>query len=219
MLIPNIIIDKFLGCLSSVELIIYDQLLYKKGSLKDELVEVDIKYEGKILGALRSDDVELASKVSEKIAPLFIGKQDLSKIINYNAKLLGWIESARLKAVDIIDWIGIYFREDYLFDIKSTDLLLGPYIGSPTAHFRINISKGICGQALREKRVINISDVRNNDQHIACSFTTSSELVVPIADKNGNYFAELDIDSDTKDAFSKELEEYFYQYVKTYPYS
>ena len=41
-------------------------------------------------------------------------------------------------------------------------------------------------------------------EHIACSSTTLSEVVVPIKDSNGSVVAVLDLDSDIPAAFSSQ---------------
>ena len=119
-------------------------------------------------------------------------------------------------APELCNWVGIYFKESFLTGAASTDLILGPFIGEETEHTRIPISRGICGMALREERVVNVPDVRQSSEHIACSLKTRSELVLPIQGKDGSFIAELDIDSNTLNAFTPELESRFRQYVKTF---
>ena len=45
-------------------------------------------------------------------------------------------------------------------------------------------------------------DVHEREDHIACSSSTLSEIVIPVLDSNQNVLAVLDIDSDTENAFS-----------------
>lgn len=135
----------------------------------------------------------------------------------YFAKVLEWLEQVKSKEPQVCDWIGIYFKESYLTQTDSTDLVLGPYIGEPTDHVRISIDRGFCGMALREERTVNVADVTQDSTHIACSLKTRSELVVPIADQNGKFVAELDIDCNQLNAFTKELESYFQEAVNSFP--
>ncbi len=130
--------------------------------------------------------------------------------------ILNWVQGAQKIAPEICNWIGIYFKESFVGLQNSTDLVLGPYIGDPTEHTRISISKGICGLALREEKVINVADVRSRTEHIACSVHTRSELVIPLKDENGKYIAELDIDSNKLNAFNPELEERFRTYCESF---
>lgn len=135
----------------------------------------------------------------------------------YYAKVQEWLEKIKAQQPHVCDWIGIYYKESYLEKLDSTDLVLGPFIGEATEHTRISIDRGFCGMALREERTVNVADVTKDSTHIACSLKTRSELVVPIADKKGKYVAELDIDCNKLNAFTKELEEFFKEAVKSFP--
>jgi ribosomal-protein-alanine N-acetyltransferase len=136
----------------------------------------------------------------------------------YFAKVVSWLEKVKSVHPEVCDWIGIYYKESYLYKKRdSTDLVLGPYIGEETEHIRIPINRGFCGMALREERTVNVADVTKDSTHIACSLKTRSELVVPIADKSGKFIAELDIDCNKLNAFTKELESFFQNAVKDFP--
>ncbi len=135
----------------------------------------------------------------------------------YFAEVLTWLQKLKNEQPQVCDWIGIYYKESYLKATSSTDLVLGPFIGEETEHIRIPIDKGFCGMALREERVVNVADVTKDDTHIACSLKTRSELVIPIANRDGAYVAELDIDCNRLNAFSPEIENYFREQVKTFP--
>jgi putative methionine-R-sulfoxide reductase with GAF domain len=135
----------------------------------------------------------------------------------YFNDVLHWLKKIKGEQPDVCDWIGIYYKESYLTKTNSTDLVLGPYIGEETEHVRIPIDRGFCGMALREEKVVNVADVTKDDTHIACSLKTRSELVIPIANKQGVFVAELDIDCNRLNAFSPEIENYFKEQVKTFP--
>ena len=107
-----------------------------------------------------------------------------------------------LKAANpTFDWIGIYRRS------KNTEMLtVSAYIGEPTEHIHIPLDQGICGAAIRENKLLNIPDVRADSRFIACSIRTRSELVIPIHNKRGEAIAEIDIDSNTPNAFTTEHE-------------
>lgn len=131
-------------------------------------------------------------------------------------ELENWLKEAQKIAPEIVDWIGIYFKASYLNGEDSTDLVLGPYIGEATDHTRIPIDKGMCGLALREEKIVNVADVREESEHIACSLSTRSELVIPLKGNDGSFVAELDIDSNTLDAFSPEVEKKFREFADTF---
>ncbi len=75
----------------------------------------------------------------------------------YQAQL-SWLHQAKEIAPEICDWIGLYFKESYFIKAESEHLILGAFIGEPTEHTRIPISRGICGLALRTESVVNVPD-------------------------------------------------------------
>lgn len=102
------------------------------------------------------------------------------------------------EAEDHFDWVGIYLLED------RDELVLHNYIGRPTDHDRIPVGKGVCGEAVAEGRDINVPDVRERENYLACSAETRSELVVLIRDPgNGEIHGQVDLDSDDPDAFDE----------------
>ena len=93
------------------------------------------------------------------------------------------------------NWTGFY-------RVTSPSLLkIGPYQGTHGC-LTIPFSKGICGAAAREKQTQLVPDVHEREDHIACSSSTLSEIVIPVLDSDQNVLAVLDIDSDTENAFS-----------------
>ncbi len=104
--------------------------------------------------------------------------------------------------IEEFDWVGFY-----LVDPDSErELVLGPYVGEATEHTRIPFGKGICGQAADTHQTFVVEDVSKADNYLACSLDVKSEVVVPIM-KNGTFVAELDIDSHTKSAITKNHQE------------
>src|SRR5438046_3215122 len=94
-------------------------------------------------------------------------------------------------------WTGIY----ELF--PDSVLRLGPFIGAPTDHVFIAVGRGVCGTAVAERRNMNIADVREASNYLACSAETRSELVVLI--RSGEVIhAQIDIDSHEPAAFGPE---------------
>jgi GAF domain-containing protein len=92
-------------------------------------------------------------------------------------------------------WVGFYF-------VREEELVLGPFQG-PVACSRFSILKGVCGAAVREKKVQIVPDVDTFPGHIACSSLSKSEIVLPIIDGKGQVWAVLDIDSTKLDDFSE----------------
>jgi GAF domain-containing protein len=60
--------------------------------------------------------------------------------------------------------------------------------------------------AARTAATVNVPDVRQDPRYLACFPHTRSELVVPIITE-GQVVGEIDIDSDTPAAFTKEDED------------
>jgi len=100
------------------------------------------------------------------------------------------------RTFDLFDWVGFYRN------VGAGVLKIGPYQG---AHGCLTIvfSRGICGRCARDKAVRNIPDVAAERDHIACSATTKSEIVLPILDAHGELIAVLDIDSNSPSAFDQ----------------
>ncbi len=101
---------------------------------------------------------------------------------------------------DRFDWVGVY-----LLNEDDDELWLHNYIGEPTEHARIPVGKGVCGRAVEERTNLNIGDVSEEENYLACSPDTQSELVILIR-AGDDIFGQIDIDSDEKDTFTEEDE-------------
>ena len=97
--------------------------------------------------------------------------------------------------LDDINWVGFYLTQ------ANGDLLLGPFQGQ-VACARIQKSKGVCGTAALEQRIVLVEDVDQFDGHIACDARSRSEVVIPII-LGDDCFAVLDIDSPTLARFDQ----------------
>ncbi|MGE5180093.1 MAG: GAF domain-containing protein [Bacteroidota bacterium] len=93
-------------------------------------------------------------------------------------------------------WTGIY----ELFEDQM--LRLGPFVGAPTDHVFIGVGNGVCGTAVAQGRNMNVPDVREITNYLACSTETRSELVVLIRDGEKIY-GQIDIDSHRVAAFDE----------------
>lgn len=103
------------------------------------------------------------------------------------------------RASERYDWVGVYLLE-------GDELQLDNYLGAHTDHTRIAVGHGVCGTAVAEDRDINVPDVRELDNYIACSIGTRSEIVVLIRDPSGAVHGQLDLDSDQAAAFTADDE-------------
>jgi putative methionine-R-sulfoxide reductase with GAF domain len=179
-----------------------------------------IFFESTLVGVLSAQSLETKFFTDDRVADI----RELAKVIapllvndiERNFRILQWLQNARDLAPELVDWIGIYFKESYVSNNVSTDLLLGPFLGLATEHVRIPIDRGFCGLALREERVVNVADVLADSRHIACSVSTRSEIVIPLKDSSGKFVAELDIDSNTLAAFPERVAEHFLAHAQTF---
>jgi GAF domain-containing protein len=88
-----------------------------------------------------------------------------------------------------LNWAGFYRA-------KGDGLILGPFQGK-VACTRIANGKGVCGTAMATDKSQLVPDVHKFPGHIACDSASNAEIVVPLHNKNGEFFAVLDIDSPT----------------------
>ena len=94
-------------------------------------------------------------------------------------------------------WTGFYRVTE------PCTLKVGPYQGGHGCT-TILFKQGICGAAARERITQLVPDVPARPDHIACSSSTNSEIVVPVLNHTGRLLAVLDIDSDLLSAFDQE---------------
>ncbi len=97
-------------------------------------------------------------------------------------------------AFDHYDWTGFYRH------VGRRMLVVGPYQGGHGC-LRIPFERGVCGAAARTLETQRVPDVEQFPSHIACSSTTRSEIVVPVATPAGRLLAVLDVDSNAPGAF------------------
>jgi len=101
--------------------------------------------------------------------------------------------------IKVFDWVGFYLVDPE----AERELVLGPYVGEETDHTRIPFGTGICGQAAETNETFVVQDVDQEDNYLACSIHVKAEIVVPVK-KNGDFVAELDIDSHTRDSLTED---------------
>lgn len=99
------------------------------------------------------------------------------------------------RADDRFDWTGFY-------RVVAPELMkIGPYQGGHGC-LVIPFSRGVCGAVARSRKALNVPDVAQFPDHIACSSGTRSELVLPVFASGGRLIGVLDLDSDTPAAFT-----------------
>ena len=94
-------------------------------------------------------------------------------------------------------------------------LKIGPYQGGHGC-LAIPFHQGICGRCARWQATVIIPDVTREPDHIACSASTRSEIVVPVFDAAGHLRAVLDVDSDLPSAFGENDARFLEQICETF---
>jgi GAF domain-containing protein len=102
-------------------------------------------------------------------------------------------------ADDRYDWVGVYLVGD------GEELWLHNYVGEPTTHAKIPFGTGVCGRAVQQRRNFNVEDVSKEENHLAGSPDTRSELVILIR-AGDEIYGGIDIDSDEQAAFTEDDE-------------
>lgn len=108
-----------------------------------------------------------------------------------NAAALLW------ENLDRVNWAGFYL-------IDRGSLLVGPFQGK-TACVRIELGKGVCGNAVKQGKILRVENVHNFPGHIACDSASLSEIVLPLHSQ-GKIVGVLDIDSPEEGRFTAEDE-------------
>ena len=114
--------------------------------------------------------------------------------IELQKSLVQWLD----EEVSYYNWTGFYFMND-----EKQQLDIGPYVGAYTDHTVIPYGRGICGQVAMSGKTFEVPDVHAQDNYLACSLATKSEIVVPIY-KGENLVGQIDIDSHELDPFTQE---------------
>ncbi len=125
----------------------------------------------------------------------------LENKVSLNEKLFAICETLQ-DNVEHFDWVGFYIADPEV----EQQLKLGPFVGEPTNHTIIPYGKGICGQVALSHKTFVSQDVASEENYLSCSPSVKSEIVVPIL-KDGNFVAQIDIDSKVKNSISEEKKE------------
>lgn len=123
-----------------------------------------------------------------------LGDFDTISGIELQKSLVQWLD----EEVSYYNWTGFYFMND-----EKQQLEIGPYVGAYTDHTVIPYGRGICGQVAVSGKTFEVPDVHAQDNYLACSLATKSEIVVPIY-KGEDLVGQIDIDSHELDPFTQE---------------
>lgn len=117
--------------------------------------------------------------------------------VNDEVACLSTVACEVFQAFDGFHWVGFY-------RVTAPRVLhVGPYQGGHGC-LEISFDRGVCGAAARTGEVQLVDDVNAVPDHIACSSSTLSEIVLPVMDQQGEVRAVFDIDSDLPAYFDAE---------------
>lgn len=126
-------------------------------------------------------------------------KAELLKVAHLRGTYLQkWTVEVLDKQIQYYNWTGLYWMND----LKG-QLELGAYVGEATDHTSIPYGRGICGQVAISGATFEVPDVHAQDNYLACSLATKSEIVVPIYMEE-KLIGQIDIDSHELDPFTAE---------------
>ena len=126
-------------------------------------------------------------------------KAELLKVAHLRGTdLQKWTVEVLDKQIQYYNWTGLYWMND----LKG-QLELGAYVGEATDHTSIPYGRGICGQVAISGATFEVPDVHAQDNYLACSLATKSEIVVPIYMEK-KLIGQIDIDSHELDPFTAE---------------
>lgn len=97
------------------------------------------------------------------------------------------ISALLFSSLNNVNFAGVYRYE-------NQELILGPFQGKP-ACVHIQIGKGVCGTAAKEKQTQIVKNVHEFAGHITCDSDSQSEIVVPIFKTDGALWGVFDFDS------------------------
>lgn len=149
--------------------------------------------------------MEIVQKEKQYRSILRSIEHKLHQIEDLTAKKLYLIVIDQLSSIPYYNWVGIY-----LLNKENNELILDYYIGKPTEHTHIPIGHGVCGSAVTDKTDKIVEDVTLEENYLACSLETRSEIVVLIEDRN-QIIGQIDVDSDTVAAFDEVDKKYLRQ--------
>ncbi len=127
------------------------------------------------------------TEVTKTIAALCEGEADsITKMATISCELF--------HAMEGFDWVGFYRV------VEPNLLKVGPYQGGHGC-LAIPFDKGVCGACARTQETQIVADVNAVADHIACSSSTQSEIVLPVYEDR-KLIAVFDVDSNNLNDFN-----------------
>lgn len=93
-------------------------------------------------------------------------------------------------------WVGVYDVDAETVSIIGWN---GP--GAP-AHPTFPASRGLTGAAIKERKAVNVGDVRSDPRYLSAFSDTISEIIVPVLDPSGErVIGTVAVESESANAF------------------
>jgi len=137
---------------------------------------------------------------------IYLQLQELLKKSDDPDARLATIAAVLPHKIDYFFWTGFYL-------LKQGALIVRCYQG-PLACQVLEKNKGVCWAAVNRGETIVVDDVHLFPGHIACDARSTSEIVVPLHNKQGEITGVLDVDSKEKGAFDSTDREWLEKIVK-----
>ncbi|WP_020410356.1 GAF domain-containing protein [Hahella ganghwensis] len=129
--------------------------------------------------------------------------QETLKIIQHLiAEEMDWITILSTVCCELHQRFEYFHWTGFYRVVQPALMKAGPYQDGHGC-LTIPFHRGVCGAAATAEKTQLVKDVNAITDHIACSSTTQSEIVVPVFNKNNDVIAVLDIDSDYPAAFDR----------------
>lgn len=112
---------------------------------------------------------------------------------NVNARM-STVAAVLHHKMDTFFWTGFYCLAE------NGELTVRTYQG-PVACQVLAKDTGVCWAGINQQQTIVVPDVHDFPGHIACDSRSSSEIVVPVRNRNGEIFGVLDVDSRELNSF------------------
>jgi L-methionine (R)-S-oxide reductase len=101
------------------------------------------------------------------------------------------------------NWVGFYLVDK----TRSSNLVLGPHVGSFEPHENVSLDQGLCGAAATTKKTVVVNNVADDPRYLSGSELVKSEIVVPVISR-GTLYGEIDINSYFANTFTHEDQQF-----------
>lgn len=152
-----------------------------------------------------------AMRTEDKITNYIDAIEEISAVLEGETSVISQMATIACilkKSFSYYYWCGFYIVDP----LKDRELFVGPYQGT-LGCLRIPFGKGVCGEVAATGKTKIVKDVHAIANHIACDPISTSEIVVPVYDKNKKLIAVLDVDSAEVGSFNETDQKYLEELV------